>query len=176
MDIKLKIRTILLKEIKGTGRVLYLHGFGSNPEKEKIDKDIKFLIPSLDYEEKPLYDYLSKLIKTKNIVAIIGHSIGGYLAYYLSNEHKIPCLMFNPAFEDSDLKFQPISEDIKKIKPFVKQMAIIGINDDEIPMSNQIKSLQSSKCVIFKEKIGHDIPLDVKNKYIDKFLKNFDIN
>lgn len=158
-------------------KVLYLHGLGSSPKKDGVLllKKYNIISPKLDYESGPAFDSLVSIIEKEKIRAIIGHSIGGYLSYYLSNYMKIPCLIFNPAFKDEDLKFQPVKENVKKYKPFEFQMAVIGIYDDEIPKKTQTDSLKGTMCKVFYEKIGHDIPFKIKQKYINKFFEDFNL-
>lgn len=155
--------------------ILYLHGLDATPEKDNIQifkKDnIKIISPYLDYREKPLFNDISSIIIKEKPDGIIGHSIGGYLSYYLSIKFYIPCLMFNPAFNDNDLIFQPLPINIYDLTPNINQIALIGSEDDVIPMKDQINGLKNNKNIkIFIEKIGHDIPDVIKLKYFTKFI------
>lgn len=149
--------------------ILYIHGLGGNSTESDVLKadNINIISKNIDYDN---VDILNELLK-ENIEGVIGHSLGGLLAYYISNIKKIPSLLFNPAFEDPDIKFE-----LPNIKKFNKnQIAIVGLQDDDILAETQIKNLKKPDCKIYIENIGHDISDDIKLIYFDIFLENFNI-
>lgn len=169
---------LIEEEVKKSynGKILYLHGLGSSPKKDgisKLESDYHIISPKLNYSNKSMWDYVEHIIRKEKPIAVIGHSLGGYLAYYFSNKHKIPALMFNPAFKDDDLKLLPIPGEVKKIKPYKYQMAMVGSKDDVINPKDQKIQLRKGQCKIFIEEIGHDIPIGVLKKYYNKFVKSY---
>ena len=146
--------------------ILYIHGLGGNSTESDVLKadNINIISKNIDYDN---VDILNELLK-ENIEGVIGHSLGGLLAYYISNIKKIPSLLFNPAFEDPDIKFE-----LPNIKKFNKnQIAIVGLQDDEILAETQIQNLKKSDCKIYIENIGHDISDDIKLIYFNMFIVN----
>lgn len=171
-SVKKHIRKILFEE-SSSQKILYLHGLGATSDSDNVSilkKDYDIISPLLDYKNKLVWEYVNKVIITIKPIAIIGHSLGGYLAYYLSNKYKIPALMFNPAFGDKDLDLINIPEDIKNIIPFNEQVAIIGAKDDVVNPAEQIKMLEKGYCKIYVEDIGHDIPIDILYRYSRIFI------
>jgi len=81
---------------------LWLHGMGGSPNKEKIaymkERGLNTHALHLDYNREPkrfeiLRDYCIK----HQIQLLVGSSFGGFLAFWLSEELGIPCLLLNPA-------------------------------------------------------------------------------
>lgn len=156
----------ILEQQERKSNILYIHGLGGNPNESDILKadNVNIISKNIDYDN---VDILNELLK-KNIDGVIGHSLGGLLAYYISNIKNIPSLLFNPAFEDPDIKFE-----LSNIKKFNKnQIAIIGLQDDVILAEIQIKNLKKSDCKIYIENIGHDISDDIKLIYFNMFIVN----
>jgi len=104
-----------------------------------------------------LYD----IIKKEKINLIIGHSVGGVLAFYLAKETNVPALLLCPAFGD---KFKQYTfTNIKNNTP--KMTAIIGSKDDEVNRENQLNILKNQpNCEIKIEDIGHDVPQEMLKK------------
>lgn len=153
--------------------ILYLHGLGSSIIEDKTNmlKGAIIMKPELDYKNPNLFDVLYKLSENKNIQAVMGHSMGGYLAYYLSVAFDIPCLLFNPAFNDVDNKMYNIPKGIKnKVYDGGNQYAIVGKLDDVVPAKKQISFLKKTGCKILMVDIGHDIPSTIKKKAFNNFL------
>ena len=157
-------------------KILYIHGLGGTPKSDEINKlnGVKIIAPLLNYKNNNnLFDSMSKIIEKNNIDAVIGHSIGGYLAYYISEKYGIPCLIFAPSFDKEDRKFEPEPKNIKTKNIKTKRIAVIGSKDDVIKnKKQQTLKLKQGNYEIFTEKIGHDIPLDIKTKYINKLISN----
>lgn len=154
-------------------RILYLHGLGGNPDTKAIKKlegQYDVVAPKLDYENPGIWTGLQKLVDKMNPDGIIGHSLGGYLAYYLSNNNHIPALLFNPAFNDEDLFLIPIPQSITEMSPYGQQMAIIGKDDDVINPNDQLNALKLGNADVYIENIGHDIPDDLFDFYCNKFI------
>lgn len=182
-----KIRTLIQEAIASSSKnVLYLHGLDSSSEKDGIDDlkseyadTVNFITPSLDYRDrsKSIWEKIEKIIQEKKPVAVIGHSLGGYLAYYVSNKYEIPALMLNPAFKDKDLnllsKATSLPKETKELSPYKNQMAVIGSEDDVISPEDQKKELEKGNAEIFTEKIGHDIPAKVLKKYVKMFVEKY---
>lgn len=162
---------MLLSESK----ILYLHGLDATPESDNVIvlqvDNVEIIAPYLEYREQHLFELISSIISKMHIDSIVGHSLGGYLAYYLSNKHQIPCLMFNPAFYSESTQLQPIPNYVKELPPYNNQIAVVGSEDEDVLPENQLKFLEATKCRIFIENINHDIPDDIKIKYFNKFIK-----
>lgn len=170
------IREELEKSDKNNFKILYLHGLGSTPNKDGVNilkSKYDIVSPQIDYHNQDVWKKTEEIIKENKFDGVIGHSFGGYLAYYISNKNKIPALMFNPAFGDEELNLLSIPKDVKKIAPYVDQVAIVGSEDDVILPKNQKKELEKGNCEIIIEKIGHDIPKEIFQYHIKKFVEEY---
>ncbi|MBN1253328.1 MAG: hypothetical protein JXR51_10415 [Bacteroidales bacterium] len=97
-------------------KTICIHGLDSEakPEKLEIMKNIGLDVYALhiDYRKnKNAYFDIKSLIIKQKAEFLIGSSFGGMLAYYLSEEFGIPCLLFNPA-----ILYQSIDINIPEIK------------------------------------------------------------
>lgn len=99
-----------------TKHLLYLHGFLSGPASEKAQQtvqyfenkhpDIRIHCPQLPFDFERLPDTLLELeqsLAESQQVGIIGSSLGGYLATYLSDQLNCPAVVINPAVKPDEL-------------------------------------------------------------------------
>jgi hypothetical protein len=126
-------------------KILYIYGYGSNPQDSstlKVVKDVVenlgFSLVSIEYDQEDPdigITMLDKYIKDKNIKYVIGHSLGGFITLCLdSNVKKIvinPCL--KPSIEL--LKLGNISEDTITMYKSLERWLRSG---DETPWVNQL--------------------------------------
>jgi uncharacterized protein len=152
--------------------VLFLHGLNSRPYEDRVEilksSGANVFAPHIDYMVDDEVEIATKIIETENITHIVGHSLGGILAYFLSNKYKIPALMFNPAFGSSNLKYFESIEKLRELPIHKDQYAVIGMNDDVVNPFVQIASL--GHATTFKVgDLGHKIDPDTYKKYYDIF-------
>lgn len=96
-------------------RILYLHGFNSSPQSAKaqgfkqwlsvIHPDIELLVPQLPPYPQQAAQLIEKLVKdnANDKLGLIGSSLGGYLAIWLSQRFHLPAVVVNPAVLPFDL-------------------------------------------------------------------------
>ena len=87
--------------------IIFIHGFGSSGFSGKADKTReyfngkeRFLSPSLSYVPKLAIDTLEQIIEYASKfedVHLIGSSLGGFYAIYLSNKYNLKAVLINPA-------------------------------------------------------------------------------
>ena len=92
--------------------ILYIHGFRSrgNGKKTKALQayfpNEKVISPSLTTNTFKDIQTLKDIIKAAVIkgerIIVIGTSLGGFYAYYLSRAYCIPCVLINPCFNPSE--------------------------------------------------------------------------
>jgi len=98
-------------------KVLYIHGLHSNPNPLKLSilekLGLEVVSPFIDYEKEKVevYKRVRKIAQEDDIDLIIGSSLGGFIAYWLSRDIDKPALLFNPA-----LYFESMQAYIPKIK------------------------------------------------------------
>ncbi len=87
--------------------IIFIHGFGSSGFSFKADRIREYfqdreslLAPSLSYVPKLAIQTLEEIIEyglTRERVCLIGSSLGGYYARYLSDKYDIKAVLVNPA-------------------------------------------------------------------------------
>ncbi|MCL5459998.1 hypothetical protein M3M33_15275, partial [Loigolactobacillus coryniformis] len=77
---------------------------------------------------------------------------------------------------EEDRVLQPKPE-IKKINNSnVIKIAVIGAEDDVVlEKDKQLEELKRDNYKIFQENIGHDIPIEIKLKYYNKFCSQINL-
>ena len=159
----------LFESIDTPLKVLYLHGLGGKQDKKqlKVLKSLGFkcIAPNINYKKGNCWDKLANM----EFDVVIGHSLGGYLAYYLSNLKKVPCLMFMPDFDDNIRKIQPVPNEVLNLPKYGKKRALIATLDSALDRTHQKKFLKEIKT--YKEKIDHDVPIEIFSKYCKRFKK-----
>jgi len=95
--------------------ILYIHGFKScgQGNKSRVLKEYfkDAVIEQFDREPKEAIKFLENIIKNNPIDLIVGSSLGGYYAIYLSEKFNKKCVLINPS-----------------IKPYITLLPYIGKN------------------------------------------------
>jgi hypothetical protein len=88
--------------------LIYIHGFQSSARSEKAEKtadylaehrpDIHLMVPELPDYPRPAIELLEQLVvNCEGQVALIGSSLGGFYATYLSQKMGLKAALINPA-------------------------------------------------------------------------------
>lgn len=86
--------------------IIYIHGFASSGFGQKAtlfreyfkDKKEKFMAPSLSYIPELAIATLEEIIQTSDEkISLIGSSLGGYYATYLSQKYDLKAVLINPS-------------------------------------------------------------------------------
>lgn len=167
-------------------KTLYLHGLDSFLSDEKrviLEKYTNNLIaPSIDYRQDPYtIQTLLERHKDEKIELVIGSSMGGLTAYYLSWFWQIPCLAFNPALPYrstiQELPALPIT--INKIKNLRKEYlrVILGRHDDIINPFDTLPILMNDMnedeplSIHLRNDLAHQIPFDIFDDELNFFFE-----
>ena len=97
------------KWVKGVaGAIIYIHGFASCGSGNKVailrkhfGEDL-VLAPDLPVSPNHAINLLTAMIEQQPIALLIGSSLGGFYAEYLSRLHDVPCVLINPATRPFD--------------------------------------------------------------------------
>lgn len=153
-------------------KCLYLHGLGADVSQEIKDalSEYELIYPHINYDgtTQPYYDCLDILNKNE-IDFIVGHSVGGVMAYWLAKEKNVPALLLCPAFGDEYTVY--VSKQVKRCTP--KMLAIIGTEDDEVDSTeirNKLKTQEN--CSIVEVETDHDIEPNMLKNLVINFLSN----
>lgn len=149
--------------------ILLLHGLDGNINNEHLyildELGFNVLSLTLDYRNVNAWS----IIKDIKVDGVIGHSLGGFMAYYFSNFKKIPCLMFMPDFGQEMHDIQKLNKDILNTKCFKNKIVVIGTEDEDVDIDANNKVLKDIKT--FKVKSDHMPSSEVFKKYTKEFKK-----
>ena len=93
--------------------LLFIHGFNSAGNGEKVTQlrtnlsNLEVVSPTLAYVPDKAMAELEKIIskglKRKRKIMLVGSSLGGFYAAYLAHKYSLPAIMINPLVEHSRL-------------------------------------------------------------------------
>ena len=188
-----KIYESIVTENNGNQKLLLVHGLIEAPDywqmykHEKVVYEMRnyeVLFPYIDYRREYVKDYFKsefkKLLGMANGVdLIIGHSLGGYTAFLLSNITHKNTILINPSIDRSKTKLDIKEFDTDQEKTFSNPNIEIylGTNDDVVPMYYTRDYVRDNniKCDIhIMRDMGHNYYFDEIEEILDtsKFIKN----
>ncbi len=155
-------------------RTLFLHGMGARPKewqlRSLIENNLKPYALHLDYSRIDEFEVVSKYIEQENIEFLIGRSHGGYIAYWLSEQYCLPCLIINPHFS---LRLR------KKMKPPIDKyecpICCVSLGSDDMVVdpdrSLEFLELDENPDKVIKIKmlngVGHPLDPDTFSEQIE---------
>lgn len=161
---------------QGKPSVLYIHGFESSPVAPKTsaiaDLGCTVIAPQIHYKEaKGTFERLKKLALEYKADWLIGSSLGGYSAFWLSQYLQIPTLLFNPALAFRRIDPGLISEKIEITN--CNHVIFLGMQDTTVdPVSTKTwlkqQGIIDQVQIIEHPENGHQISLQVFKETIFK--------
>ncbi|WP_169578583.1 YqiA/YcfP family alpha/beta fold hydrolase [Salinimicrobium terrae] len=157
--------------------ILYLHGLDSklSPEKKAIlEKYGKVHAPEVNYYTNPdaIKTYLNSCTGL-DINVVMGSSMGGFAAYYVSNALVRPALLFNPA-----LKKRSVPQNIpSEISYNNLKHIVIGQRDGVVAPADTLSFLSenfnpvTNIHVHLAPGLDHNIPVEFFEKEVKAFLE-----
>ena len=90
-------------------RFLYIHGFKSSPDSrkaqdfsaycKKVLPEVEVIMPELSFNPELAIAQLEEIIASNEVKLIVGSSLGGYFATWLSEKYDIRAALINPAVD-----------------------------------------------------------------------------
>ncbi|NAX48257.1 esterase YqiA [Photobacterium halotolerans] len=125
--------------------LLYLHGFNSSPQSMKARlmaqycqvsrPDIRLEIPQLPAYPSQAAHFIDTLVtelKPAYRIGLVGSSLGGYLATWLSQRHHLPAVLVNPAVKPFELLADYLGE---QVNPYTEEKyALSPVHMDELKL------------------------------------------
>ena len=163
--------------------VLYLLGFLSSPQSKKAQQTIAYCkktnppyritVPKMSSGPADTIKQLQALIEShqQDQLVLIGSSLGGYYATYLSEYYGIPAVLINPAVRPYDLwethlgehrnyysneihtigreDIQELKElDVLQLKSPANFMLLVQTGDEVLDYRQAVDKFSSSECII----------------------------
>lgn len=161
-------------------KILYLHGLESKLSQEKrtiLERFGEVSAPDLDYYNNPdaIESIVEKYGKT-GIDVVIGSSMGGFAAYYVSTVVGKPALLFNPA-----LRKRSVEQSIPSvaINSYTLKHFVIGADDPVVHPGDTLNFIAETYNEFtdfhlhIRPKLFHSIPVDVFEEEVEKFFNEF---
>jgi len=158
-------------------KILYLHGLDgslSHDKRSALEKYGQVIGPDINYRATPnTIIEIGELYRAENIDIVIGNSMGGLAAYYISLKYDTPCLIFNPALPYTSVS-QTIPGNPGKRNQFLQ--VVLGRQDDVIRLNDNLKFLEQNidsdvhATVHILNTVGHRIPIEVFEAEIKTFF------
>lgn len=159
-------------------KIVYIHGLDSklSPEKREILKKFGEVIsPEINYYENPAaIATILQQVEGKDPDVIIGSSMGGFAAYYVSTALNKPALMFNPALAERSVEQEVPPGEITA--PSLKQF-LLGAIDDVVDPGQTLEFIAGAYNqytnfhLHIMPGLTHNIPLDVFEAEVSSFLE-----
>lgn len=159
-------------------KIVYIHGLDSklSPEKREIlEKFGTVLSPDINYynNTKSIATIIHE-VEGENPDVIIGSSMGGFAAYYVSTALHKPALMFNPALAERTVEQEVPKGEIKNRQ--LKQF-LLGAIDDVVNPGKTLNFIAEAYNehtdfhLHILPGLTHNIPLDVFEAEVKSFLE-----
>ncbi|WP_338057075.1 esterase YqiA [Salinivibrio socompensis] len=157
--------------------LLYLHGFNSSPDSLKARQmreychrhrpDIEVLVPQLPSHPAPTIHLLTELVDTYGAthqLGLVGSSLGGFLATWLSERYQLPAVLVNPAVRPYELLQDYIGE---QVNPYTQERYCLDAADIGALRELDVPSLSEPARIWLLQQMGDEV-LDYRQA-VDKF-------
>ncbi|WGO83990.1 esterase YqiA [Arsenophonus apicola] len=146
--------------------LIYIHGFNSSPLSQKANSlktwlrrqhpEVNMLIPQLPCYPAETIELLQNLVTAHagESIGVIGSSLGGYFAIWLSQKFNLPAVIVNPAVRPFDLFQQYLGE---QVNPYTKECYILQPQHLNELQEIQIKALTAPDLIWLLQQTGDEI-------------------
>ena len=169
--------------------LLYIHGLESTEpiSDEKRDALLQnggttIIAPKMNYHNNSnIFMELTQNHSAGNFDLIIGSSMGGFMAYYLSLFWEKPCLAFNPALAHRNVA-QNLPDGILDLKRKKTIQIVMGAQDDIVDPKTTLYFLEQRitaeepAFVHLRNDMAHRVPVTVLKEEFGLFLNRLDNN
>lgn len=158
-------------------QILYIHGLDSKLNLDKrtiLERFGTVLAPDMDYykDSNAIESILDKYHK-KEVNVVIGSSMGGFAAYYVSTILNKPALLFNPA-----LKKRSVEQTIPSVEidSYTLKHFVIGAGDEVVNPGDSLKFISeiynnfTDFHLHIRPQLAHRIPTEVFEEEVEKFF------
>lgn len=130
-------------------------------------------------------EYLSDIVESKNINAVVGYSAGGYIGFYLCNKYKIPGFHINPALTSNAMapQLQTLDNDMKNAPINYNQLILLGEKDKKsmggvdfdlsLEFFKKIKFEENGGEILLEPEMEHRITDEKLDEYFKYFRNNY---
>jgi len=146
--------------------ILYLHGFNSSPQSEKAEitkqyiekhhNNVNFHCPQLMSSPNAVIEQLERILQVNSPYkwGIIGSSLGGYFATYLSEKYSVKAVLINPAVKPFELLVDYLGEQTNPYTQEVYQVSkrhmheLKALYEEKISKKNYMVMVQTGDEVL----------------------------
>lgn len=163
-------------------KLLYFHGLHGSLSEEKraaLKTWFEITAPQIDYEMENIDQLVEYLLSAHEFDALIGNSMGGYVAYHTARRFNLPCMIFNPALSTRSIQpnFNPLELN-KEHKRLV--YAVLGKRDSVVPAAENMtffmEDVWNKNCIIsWHNKLEHIIDIETFRLETERFVRLLDL-
>jgi len=152
-------------------RAYFLHGLESTLPSSKVEimEKINWKVGAhhMNYKGYNPYEQTIEYVTKFNPDIVIGSSLGGLIARYISTYYNIPSILLNPALHSKNYNID-LPNEFGKFEP--KIWALLGENDMVVNSHQNRREMKKINASIFIDNHAHRTPADIFNKFILKIL------
>ncbi len=169
--------------------MLYLHGYRSQPFPAKTDVLARYLgevvAPTLDYDRGVRFAEMESLAQQADV--LVGSSLGGLLAFHLSERLGRPALLFNPALHPiiSGRYGQQVSR-TEQPRPAYRRL-VLGRHDAQVPnetifdylnvrpgANGHLEDAAGGLVFVRRDDLAHQIPVPIFEEEVRAFAAAYE--
>jgi len=168
-------------------KVIFYHGFESSRKSSKYvflekyctERGYKLICDEVDHLSESVVsthiDRLSEEInKWDDEIVLVGHSLGGYYARYLSRRFGVKCLLINPCLNPENYTKNRVNA---SSYPLTNTVVLIDMNDGVLDMNAVYDELKDETEIIKVYGDGHkfESSLDLIAIHLDGLINSYNL-
>lgn len=168
-------------------KIIFYHGFESSRKSSKyifleqycVARGYKLICDEVDHiSESVVSTHVNRLIEEINKwddeIVLVGHSLGGYYARYLSRRFWVKCLLINPCLNPEHYTKNRVTS---ASYPLVDTVVLMDMNDGVLDMQAVYNELKDEAKTIKVHGDGHkfDANLDLIAIELDGLINSYNL-
>ncbi len=148
--------------------LIHIHGFLSSNDADRVaalreyikasDLDVDVISPQLPNAPRLAIELIEKIIDeekaSRRSIALIGHSLGGYLATYIASKYQLRAVLVNPVVRGYEIMCEFFGE---CYNPHTGERFEIGEADIEYLASLHLEKIPNPSLFLVMQQLGDEI-------------------
>ena len=166
-------------------KIIFYHGFESSRKSSKYvflekycaERGYELICDEVDHisesvESTHVNRLREEVNKWDDEIVLVGHSLGGYYARYLSRRFAVKCLLINPCLHPENYTQNRVNA---SLYPLTDTVVLIDMNDGVLDMNSVYDELNDETRVIKVYGDGHkfESSLDLIATHLDELINSY---